>query len=785
LHAAATAGEEQRMALLAPTKTDGSIARLHDAEARHSVDSASHFLQATLDSIDLRNMWRTVWRWRTLVLWTTVALTALAVFVIFRLTPEYTGSAQVLVGIQQVKLGTVQDLLSDLKGDNEMISTEIGIIRSRKLAEKTVSKLGLDNDPEFNPALRPPDLLASMLNSQHLIPQGWLAWFAASSRAAGDDRGMTRTIDTFADKLKAANDGKSRIITITFQSKNPVTAAQVANTLADEYIVERLDEKFEATKRANIWLADRLNTLRQEVQVSEDAAEKFRNDNGLLRTQNPTQPGTQGMTLTMQQMAQVSTDAITAHTKFLEAQSRLAQLQRSGLTSGRANVDAAIKDDSILEVLQSPVIQNLRAQEADAQRRAADLAAQYGDKHPRMINVRAEISEIRDKIRTEVARVIDGLKNEVATQQAHEQSLNQMLNKMKADAARNDIAEVQLHDLERQAQANRTLYEGFLAQFKQTQSQDSFQQPDADIISKAPVPRLPSFPQKLVLILLSAMTSFIVGIILALICQNLDVGIRSMDQVRSLLKVHPLGMVPALGGIRRPGNRPEHEVIDRPASAYAEAIRSIHTNLMLADVDVRPRVVLVTSALPGEGKSTMAMSLAQMVARYGQRVIVIDGDLRRPAVHRLAGVAQRPGLVELLLNRSALDEVIYSTGPGGIDVIPAGEQPQLPPNLLSSDRFRQLLRGLMDRYDMVILDSAPVLAVSDTRILATLAEKTLFVVRWASTSHKVAASALRQIVEAGAQVAGVALMAVDVRAHAKDGFTDSVLYAGRLREYYR
>jgi capsular exopolysaccharide synthesis family protein len=289
----------------------------------------------------------------------------------------------------------------------------------------------------------------------------------------------------------------------------------------------------------------------------------------------------------------------------------------------------------------------------------------------------------------------------------------------------------------------------------------------------------------MVLILLSALTSFIIGILLALICQNLDVAIRSMDQVRSLLKVHPLGMVPALGGIRRPGNKPESEVLDRPLSAYAEAIRSIHTNLMLSDVDTRPRVVLVTSALPGEGKSTMAMSLAQMVARYGQRVIVIDGDLRRPAVHRLAGVSQRPGLVEWLLNRNALEEVIYSTGPGGIDVIPAGDQPQLPPNLLSSDRFRQLLRGLMERYDMVILDSAPVLAVSDTRILSTLAEKTLFVVRWASTSHKVAASALRQLYEANAQVAGVALMAVDVKAHAKDGFTDSVLYSGRLREYYR
>ncbi|HZB90797.1 MAG TPA: polysaccharide biosynthesis tyrosine autokinase [Stellaceae bacterium] len=780
------------MASLTPTRTDGSVSRAQSADPHPSIEGGSHLLQATLESIDLRNMWRAIWRWRTLVLWTTVALTALAIFIVFRLTPEYTASAQVLVGIQQVKIGQLEDLLTDLKngngggGTDEQIATEIGVIRSRDLAEKTVDKLHLDNDPEFNPALQPPSLLSRLLAAQHIIPQSWVAALSPPPAPANAGTDMTKIIDNFEDALKVSNDGHSRIIDISFQSTNPITAAEVANTLADAYIVARLDAKFEATKRANTWLADRLNSLRDEVQMSEDRVEKFRAANGLLQAANPTAPGLPGTTLAMQQMAQVSADAITAHTKYLEAQSRLAQLQRSGVTRGGRATDAAISHDDILEVLQSPVIQALRAQEADAQRRAADLSAQYGDRYPKVINVRAEIAEIRAKIQTEVARIIDALKNEVATQQAREQGLNNMLAKMKADAAHGDIAEVQLHDLERQAQADRTLYENFLSQYKATQSQDSFQQPDADIISRAFVPLRPSFPQKPVLISLSLLASLVLGVLLALICENLDVAIRSMDQVRSQLKVYPLGMVPALGGVRRvAGSRPEHEVIDRPLSAYAEAIRGIHTNLMLADVDQRPRVVLVTSALPGEGKSTMAMSLAQMVARYGQRVIVIDGDLRRPAVHRLAGVAHKPGLIEWLINRNALEEVIYSTGAGGIDVIPAGDQPQLPPNLLSSDRFRQLLRGLMERYDMIILDSAPVLAVSDTRVLATLAEQTLFVVRWASTSHKVAASALRQLVESGARVAGAALMAVDVKAHAKDGFTDSVLYAGRLREYYR
>ena len=235
------------MALLAPLKSDGSLARVSDAEARPTVESGSHFLGSTLESIDVRNMWRAVWRWRMLVLWTTVVLTAFAIFVIYRLTPQYTASAQVLVGLQKVKVGTIQDVLSDLKGDDEMISTEIGIIRSRKLAEKTVNKLNLDNNPEFNPALRSPGLLANLLSSQHLIPQSWLTKFSHADDSDGasrdDSRNMTKIIDNFGDKLKVASDGKSRIITISFQSEDPILAAQVANTLADAYIVEQLDAK--------------------------------------------------------------------------------------------------------------------------------------------------------------------------------------------------------------------------------------------------------------------------------------------------------------------------------------------------------------------------------------------------------------------------------------------------------------------------------------------------------------------------------------------------------------
>jgi capsular exopolysaccharide synthesis family protein len=220
-------------------------------------------------------------------------------------------------------------------------------------------------------------------------------------------------------------------------------------------------------------------------------------------------------------------------------------------------------------------------------------------------------------------------------------------------------------------------------------------------------------------------------------------------------------------------------------SAYSEAFRTIQTNLLLSDVDARPKTVLITSSLPHEGKSTIALSLAQTMAREGQRVLLIDSDLRRPTVHKLSGTPSEPGLVDWLLEKCPLEAVVHVQSEGGLHIMPAGRLPSVPPHLLGSQRFRQALRQVGEHYDVVLLDSAPVLAIADTSVLAALADKTIFVMRWATTSRKVAASAVAQLHRAGADVAGAILAMVNVKSHAKDGFSDSVLYSGRLKHYYR
>jgi succinoglycan biosynthesis transport protein ExoP len=742
-----------------------------DSRRLSQTDEASPQPHRLIEEIDLRHMGRSLWRWRTLIGAITLICVGLSVVVVQSLTPWYTATTQIVIGSQQGPLIKLSQIVPELKGDDESIATEIGILRSRKLAQRTIAKLGLDLMPDFEAAPGLRARLVAFLSEQDYPPFRWLR-DREPPEARDVDYKLNEAIDIFLSRLRVRSDGRSRIVALSFTATEPELASRIVNTLADFYVTAQLDAKLEAAKRANIWLTDQLSILRQNVLASEDAVEKFRRDHNLVRGQTST--------ITSQEISQAATEAVAARTKKLEAQSRLIQVQRSELARGRVGSDIS----ALPEVLQSPLIQTLRAKEAEASQRLADLVARYGDKHPSVINARAELADITRGIQTEVAKIGAALRTEVANQQARENSMNALLEKAKADESRSNLNEVQLHDLEREAQANSTLYESLLQHLKETQSNQSFQQADAEIISAAPRPSVPSFPQKTVLVLLSTVTGFAIGVILALVAENRDVGVRSMEQVKQVFHLNPLGMVP-LVGLSAKRRRPEREVIDRPLSAYSEAMRTLQANILLSDVDVRPKTILVTSSLPGEGKSTTAVALAHLMARDGQRVLLVDCDLRRPALHELCLLPSGPGLADWLLDKYKLEDIIQVHEESGLNIITAGHLPSVPPNLLGSHRFQQMLGYMRARYDVVLLDSAPVLAIADTRALSALADKTVIVVRWANTSRKVLASCVEQLRRTGADIAGVVLSRVDVRSHAKDGFSDSVLYTGRLKHYYR
>ena len=281
------------------------------------------------------------------------------------------------------------------------------------------------------------------------------------------------------------------------------------------------------------------------------------------------------------------------------------------------------------------------------------------------------------------------------------------------------------------------------------------------------------------------MLSAAAGLILVFILESLDKGFRSMDEIEGITGIPAVGLVPALSSLAMKGKEPQQLILEKPNSAFAESVRALHASILLSNVDSPPKTVLLTSSLPSEGKTSLSLSLARLVARTGNnRVVIIDCDLRRPLVHRHLGMDIGPGLVQLLADEVSLEDALRRDEPSGAYVLTAGGTPANPTDIITSEHFAQLLTNLKSAFDLIVIDSSPVLAVSDSRILSRMADKTIFVVRWAETRREVVRLGLKQILEAGGDLAGVVLSMVNVRKHSRYGYGDSGYYYGRYRKYY-
>ena len=372
----------------------------------------------SIEEIDLTELLRKIRRRKGVIFGTVILLTALAGIIVFQLTPRYTAETLVMIGARESKIVDLEAVLAGLSTDAESVQSEIEVMRSRGLAEKVIKHLGLDREPEFNEALRPKGLLEDALDIERYLPEEWLAgeWMTAilgraHEEALSEDderaRERVRVVDAFLENLEVSPKGRSRVIAVEFTSETAKTAAEAANTLADLYIVEQLEAKFAATQRATAWLNDRVASLREKVGESERAVEAFRKRSGLLEGK--------GVSLTSQEVTELNTQLILAGSARAEAEARLQQTKM--LVASPDGVESAA------EVLDSQLIQRLREQEAEVHRRAAELSTEYGERHPKMINVRAEIRDLKAKIRSEVAKIVKGLENEAAVARARQLSL--------------------------------------------------------------------------------------------------------------------------------------------------------------------------------------------------------------------------------------------------------------------------------------------------------------------------------------------------------------------------
>jgi capsular exopolysaccharide synthesis family protein len=705
-----------------------------------------------------------LWRRKGLILGTVTVCMLLAAVVILQLTPQYSAAAYIMINSRQARILNVEEVLSALSTRSEAVLSEVRVLQSRQLAANVARKLQLDKNPEFNRTLQPPGLvqritapLRNVLRTNGLLSG---SPSSGSSGIDGTDDLWTQIVDNFLGRLQVAQDGGSAVIAVRFTSEDRELAAAAVNTLADSYVELQLHTKQKAAERATAFLQKHLSELRNKMLESERAVEVYRAAAGLIRGKD--------VGLANEEASSLNSQFVEARVRRERAETRWKQVEE--LVSKSESAASAV------EVLQSPLIQALRQQEAEVQRKLAEVSQTVGKKHPQMIAVRAELGNLRAKINSEVARVVEGLHNEVVIARADEAALALQVEKVKGRVGELNQADVKLRALERESDANRGIYQAFLSRSLETGSQTTLVEPDATVVSYADVPRFASFPKTQQLLALSFVLSAFIAVLVVVAKGAFDRRVQSAEQIEEAIGLRPIGIVPRVARGWRITAKPADYILRRPLSAYAESIRMLSTDVALTAPDDTTCVALVTSAMPREGKTVIAASWARAAAQMGKKVILLDCDMRNPSVHRLFGLPREPGLADVLLGQGPLATVIRRDPKSGADVITAGRGLKPAAGLIGSGRIDQVLASLRTTYDLVILDSAPVLAVSETRVLSRLADTTLFLVGWASTHERMVFAALRQLAEAGARLAGVLVTNANLRKFPK--------YYRGLQRYY-
>ena len=696
-----------------------------------------------------------LWRRKWLIALVTGVGMVLSTAVLLSVTPRYTAIATLVLDtrptrVLDVTAATVSQLLGGPQADVGVVQTELAMLRSPLVADIIIRKLDLLQKAEFAP------------ESERL--RGWMdetvretldavrPWLdlpvsnpAVPPAVEGETAARERAIEIFSRNLSVTTEPRSYVIRVAYQSTDPELAANIANAVAETYTTLQLAARREAVNRANNWLAERAAELRQQVHETERAAEQFKEESGLSEVR--------GMTVNAQQLSELNSQIIVAASERAQKTAELREVQAARAPNGNP------------AALASPLLQYLREQEAVLLNRHTQLTTTLGPSHPQVAAVEAQRGDLRRSIEREIDARVKALTADVRAVAAREEVLRQRMAGLQAEHSAMTEKRVQLRQLEREAEANRTTFANLLSRWKQIEGDGNLQQPDARVIASARVPSAPSFPNLKIFLPLSGGGFILAGLIVALALELSDRTVRTVRDLERVTSRRCIGFTPAFSR----SAAADELVLRRDTSLYADAIRSIRLSVARGNHDAPPKVILVSSSVPGEGKSVFALSLARSAAQAAYRTLLIDCDLRRPSINRL--LRQAPGVDFVSLCSSAerspvitpAGELVQNDSESPLHFIASSGHSRSPQDLLSSPGTRDFLERMREAYDIIVLDTPPLLAATDALVLASLADTTVFLVRWGSTPRAVVGHALQMLMREGVAVAGTVLSRVDMR----------------------
>jgi succinoglycan biosynthesis transport protein ExoP len=672
----------------------------------------------------------------------TFLLTVVTVVTIasFKMKPVYVASARVEVD----KESQMQNPFADANSYDEYvdmenyIETQSKILQSETLALQTIKSLDLSRFPEFggNP-------------NASSFPQG----NAIQKRPA--------ILSAFLGSLGVKRVANTRLIEVSFEAEDPQLAAAIVNAHMENYKEANFRSKYDATTQASTWLSSELEELRMKVEKSEDARIAYQRENQIWQIDEK-------QDITTQKLADLS-KAVT------DAQTGLAEKEALYRMAVSGNVDA------LPETQSNPVVQDLLKRKSELDEQYAEALNQYGPNYPKVQRLAAQQKELEDDLGKARKTMVETVQEEYNTSRSHVEILQDALDKQKSQA--NDLAEklVQYHILQHDAESYKTLYDGLLQKLKEAGITAGLRSSNIRVVDPALAPASPSRPQKARNIVLAFLVGLVGGIGLAIFREYLDNTVKSPDDVEALTGLPSLAVVPSLPGLTGHHNRlskagreaaaqnasgPRVELLSyiQPKSQISEAFRALRTSLLLSQADHPPQVILVTSALPREGKTTAAVNLAVTLAQLGDRTLLMDSDLRKPGIRRALNLTggKDVGLSSYLAGVSTLDEVtVPHPAISNLCALTTGPVPPSPADLLSSHRMREAIAELRRRFKFIVIDSPPIMAATDAVILSALTDGVLLVVRSGETPKEAFTRTRDLLAAVKCRLLGVVLNAVD------------------------
>lgn len=713
-----------------------------------------------------------VYRQFPMIVMTALLTTALGILYLLVTPATYNALATMIIDTKRPTVFTTQTSMGDLQIESAMVSSQVEILKSEKIAISVINNLELWKDPEFAGPGRGIVSLAARAVGR----------IFSSESAPTQEANVRHALDTFQTYLNVRRVNQTNVIEVNFRSQNPERAIQIANAIVSTYIMDQLESRSQSAKQTSTWLQDRVRELREQALVTEQSVVKFKKDHNIV--------GVTGKTVTDQQLTEINSQLVLARTKVSEAQARLDRIE--------AITQSGVPDATVTDTLASPVVTKLRTQYLDLANREADWSVRYGPDHIAVRNLQGQMREIRNAIADELRRLAETYKSEYEIAKQREEAIQAQLAQVVSQAQLDNQAQVTLRELESAATTARQLYETLLQRYMESIQQQSFPVSEARIIAQASGPLTKSNPQPIQVLAGSTTAGILLGLLIGFVSEIWRHVFRTRREVAQRLQTNCIAIVPKLRSLiakpERSTARAVHtafgprtivsdqgffwHVLDSPMSRFAESIRAIKLAIDTSDASKSNKIIALTSALPREGKSTVGTALAQLLAHSGAKTILVDCNFRHCTLSRMLTPQAKAGILEVVSGAANLEDVVWTEPYTNLCFLPVIANNRLvnSHDILTSEATNALFNKLRNKYEYVIVDLSPLAPIVDARTTTQFIDAYILVIEWGKTRVEDVERALADAKAIHENLLGVVLNKANLRVLAR--------YDKRHRNYH-